>query len=719
MVKRFKKTDKHQRREADNYQHPVASREHITAYLQDLKAPATHEQLRQALDVKTPEEQEGFRRRLKAMCRDGQLIQDRAGKYALVKQMAMVTGRVQAHRDGYGFLLAEDGREDIFLPAKQMRGLLHEDRVVVRVVQQRHRSRTEGIVVEILERGIQSVVGRFVDEAGTAFIEPHHRCLTQDILIQKKGSKPAKTGDYVVAEIIMQPNPRRQPIGRVIKILGDQLTPGLEVNLAMQAYQIPDEWPKQALKEAQRYGEQPKAKDYAKRQDLRDLCFMTIDGEDARDFDDAIYCEASAQGGWKLQVAIADVSHYVEVGSALDQAAQLRGNSVYFPSCVVPMLPEILSNGLCSLCPQVDRLVMVCEMQLDAQGSLQSYVFYPGVIHSHARLTYTQVAAMLKATDTVTHAQYPMLKQFHALYKKLAKIRAERGSIEFETTETKVQFTDQGKIAAIVPQQRNVAHRMIEEAMLLTNTCAAAMMSAAKVPAIYRIHEPPEAEKLNDLRQFLNAFSLRLSGGNKPHAKDYASLLERIVKRDDAHLLQTVLLRSMQRAVYALEDKGHFALSFPAYTHFTSPIRRYPDLMVHRIIKALLRVKKGAYHYDNEAIQSLSDHMSMTERRADLATRDALDWLKCHYMQDKVGSSYSGVISDVTGFGIFVELDEIYVNGLVHISQLPGDYYQYDAVHHCLRGRKSGKMYRLGDKLKILVARVDLEKRLIDFELQL
>lgn len=718
LVRRYKKKDRQRGREAQNYTNPVASREHICSYLEQLNAPCSEHDLRLALAVSGPAEEEGFSRRLKAMCRDGELMQNRAGQFALLQQMAMATGRVQAHRDGYGFLLAEDGREDVFLPAKQMRGLFHEDRVLVRVIQKGRKGRSEGVVVEVLERSVESLVGRYMEEQGAGFIEPHHRHITQAIFIPKKAANKAKSGDYVVVEITAQPNPRRQPMGRVLQVLGNQLTPGLEVDLAMQAYQIPQLWPKKALAEAKRFGDQPRAKDCKKRRDLRELAFVTIDGEDARDYDDAVYCQKLSGGGWQLQVAIADVGFYVRPDSALDQAAQERGNSVYFPSCVVPMLPESLSNGLCSLCPQVDRLVMVCEMQLDADAKLQSFKFYDAVIHSHARLTYSQVAKELstKATTLADALMLP-LKDFYQLYKKLAKQRAERGSIEFETTETKVQFTEQGKIAAIVPQQRNVAHRMIEEAMLLANTCAARFIADAKIPGIYRIHEQPEIEKLQDLRKFLHGFSLRLGGGDKPHAKDYAKLLERIAKRDDAHLLQTVLLRSMQRAVYSPEDKGHFALSFPAYTHFTSPIRRYPDLMVHRMIKSILKIKAGSHSYALADIQSLSDHMSMTERRADLATRDALDWLKCHYMQDKVGQTFSGIISDVTSFGLFVELKDIYVNGLIHISHLPGDYYEYDAVAHCLRGRKSKRMFRLGDGIEILVARVDLDQRYIDFEL--
>ena len=717
MAKRYHKKDRFYKRESENYQHPVASREHICSYLEQLSAPCSQEAMQQAFAAVSDEEKEGLRRRLKAMCRDGQIIVNRAGKYALIKQMSMATGRVQAHRDGYGFLLAEDGREDIFLPAKQMRGLFHEDRIVVRVVQRSTRERPEGVLVEVLERGTESVVGRFAEENGSAFVEPHHRHITQDILIPKQARKKAQPGDYVVVEITAQPNPRRQPMGRVIQVLGDVLTPGLEVDLAIQAYQVPSQWPKAVLNEAKRFADNPKKKDYKDRADLRNLAFSTIDGEDARDFDDAIYCSVDPAGGWRLMVAIADVSFYVRLESALDQAAQERGNSVYFPSTVMPMLPEKISNGLCSLCPNVDRLVMVCDMHIDATGQLQTSEFYEAVIHSQARMTYTEVAAMLEGEITQHNFMLAAMQDFHRLYKKLLKIRQKRGAIEFETTETKVRFTEQGKIAAIEPQQRNVAHRMIEEAMLITNVCAAQLMSQAEVPAIYRIHELPEADRLEELRQFLHAFGLRLNGGNKPHAKDYASLLERIHKRADAHLLQTVLLRSMQRAVYALEDKGHFALSYPTYTHFTSPIRRYPDLVVHRIIKSLLGIKQSGFAYDVSTIQGLADHMSMTERRADLATRDALDWLKCHFMLDKVGNTYSGIISDVTSFGLFVELSATYVNGLIHISQLPGDYYQFDGVKHCLRGRKSGRSFNLGDKIEVLVARVDLDKRYIDFDL--
>lgn len=726
MTKRYRKKDQFRKREGEQYENPVASREHICQYLTDIAEPCSEEQLLAALAAKSAAEKKGLSHRLKAMCRDGQLMLMRNKKYALVKQMGMATGRVQANRDGYGFLLAEDGREDVFLSTRQMRGLFNEDRVVVRVVQRDKKHRAEGIVVEILERATNKVVGRYFEDNSSGFVEPHNKNISQDILIPQEFSATAKSGDYVVVEITAQPTIRRQPVGKINLVLGNQLTPGLEVELAIQAHQIPYKWSEKVLTEAESFAAEPSAKDIASRVDLRKLPFVTIDGADARDFDDAVYCRAAAKGGWRLQVAIADVSFYVREGSALDNAAMERGNSVYFPSAVMPMLPESLSNGLCSLRPNVDRLVMVCDMDLDPSGKVINYNFYEAVIHSHARLTYSEVAAMLDKPEAASSPLLPEMQEFQRLYNKLIKARNQRGSIEFETTETRVLFTPQGKIAEIIPVVRNVAHRMIEEAMLLANVCAATMLSESDFAGIYRIHEPPQVERLEELRKFLNGFSLRLEGGSQPHAKDYGNLIQRIAGRKDSHLLHTVLLRSMQRAVYSPEDEGHFALSYPSYTHFTSPIRRYPDLMVHRIIKSIIAMKDNqdpkkstaAYTYTTEEIHSISDHLSMTERRADLATRDALDWLKCHYMQDKVGDSSTGVICDVTPFGIFVELDDIYVSGLIHISQLPGDYYQHDPIRHELRGRKSNRTFRLGDSVAILIARVDLDKRQIDFDLQ-
>lgn len=712
-----KASDPHLERESEQYQHPVPSREFISQYLEERGRPTSFNHLVKIYQLTEPEEKEGLRRRLIAMSRDGQIISNRRGSFALVSKLELVRGHIQAHRDGYGFLIPDDGSDDIFLPAREMRGVFNDDVVLVRIADQFAR-RKEGTIVEVLERNTHQIVGRYIEEAGLAFVDPDNKYIVQDIVIPTGSSANARSGQFVVAEITTQPTKRRQAIGKIVEILGDHLTPGMEVELAIRAHELPFKWPQAVTQEAQRFAATVTEADKQNRLDLRHIPFVTIDGEDAKDFDDAVYCENFKGKGWQLSVAIADVSHYVLPQTALDQEAQLRGNSVYFPSKVIPMLPETLSNGLCSLKPSEDRLAVVCVITVNEEGEPSDFQFHSAVIHSQARLTYTEVAAMLEGEKTEHQRLYPQLKELHALYKKLLRQRSLRGAIEFDTLETKIKFDDKGKIDQIVPSYRNDAHRLIEEMMLLANVCAAHFLLAEKIPALYRIHEGPQVEKLLALRDFLKNFNLRLAGGAKPVTKDYASLLARINKREDSHLLQTVLLRSLRQAIYSTDNVGHFGLAYDAYTHFTSPIRRYPDLLVHRAIKHKIQtVPKTAYPYDEAMIEHYAEHCSMTERRADRATRDAVDWLKCEYMQAKVGQELDGRIVDVTGFGVFVELNDIYVQGLVHVTSLDNDYYHYDSTLHLLRGKRTGKEYRLADPIRILVARVDLDQRMIDFEL--
>ncbi|OGO91109.1 MAG: ribonuclease R [Coxiella sp. RIFCSPHIGHO2_12_FULL_42_15] len=708
--------DPYLQREAGQYEHPVPSREFILQYLEERGRPTSFNHLMKIYELSSSEEREGLRRRLIAMARDGQIISNRRGSYALVSKLDLIRGHVQAHRDGFGFLIPDDGSDDVFLPAREMRGVFNDDVILVRIADQFAR-RKEGVVVEVLERNTHQVVGRFFEENGYAFVDPDSKYIVQDIAIPPGAAGNAKVGQFVVAEITAQPTKRRQPVGKIIEILGDHLTPGMEVELAIRAHELPFQWPSAVTQEAQRFHAQVQEVDKQNRLDLRTLAFVTIDGEDAKDFDDAVYCEYTKEKGWKLYVAIADVSHYVRPHMALDHEAQLRGNSVYFPAKVIPMLPETLSNGLCSLKPNEDRLTLTCVMNINEDGEIEDFKFHETVIHSQARLTYTEVFAMLNGEKTPHQAFYSHLKRLYDLYKKLLQQRILRGAIEFESQETKIKFDDKGKIAQIVPIFRNDAHRLIEEMMLAANICAAHYLLNAKIPALYRIHEGPQAEKLLALRDFLKNFNLRLTGGAKPTTKDYANLLTRIVKRDDSHLLQTILLRSLQQAIYSTDNVGHFGLAYDAYTHFTSPIRRYPDLLVHRTIKhKLQQLPKKAFPYNEENMEHYAEHCSMTERRADRATRDAIDWLKCEYMQDKVGQEFEGRIVDVTGFGIFVELNDIYVQGLVHVTSLYNDYYHYDSTLRLLRGKRTGKEYRLADSLRILVARVDLDERTIDFE---
>ncbi len=714
------KKDPFRERESAEYEHPVASREWIMEYLAGEGKAVSWQHLCQALDINTDDELEGLRRRLKAMVRDGQLMTNRRGSYALVQQLDLVPGRVQGHREGFGFLIPDDGSADIFLPPGEMAAVFNDDRILARVVGTDRRGRREGQIAEILEHNTSRVVGKFIDEEGINFVDPDNKLITQNILIPENQRGDAKQGQFVVVEIIAQPTKRRQPLGKIIEILGDQFTPGMEVELAIRSHNLPFIWPEQVIEEAKKFSEEPVLINEKDRRDLCHLPFVTIDGEDAKDFDDAVYCQRldSKKTPWKLYVAIADVDHYVRPGTALDLEAKNRGNSIYFPSKVLPMLPETLSNGLCSLKPNVDRLVMVCEMDLDPEGILKKYQFYKGVIHSQARLTYSQVAQVLEGGTTITPELDHQLKIFHDLFKKLVKQREVRGAIEFETTETRIVFGAQSKIDRIVPVYRNDAHKMIEEAMLIANVCAANFLQKGKTTTLYRVHEGPEPQRLLSLHSFLKPFGLRLAGGNKPSPKDYGNLVKRINKRPDFHLLQTVLLRSLRQAIYSPENTGHFGLAYDAYTHFTSPIRRFPDLIVHRGIKYLLeKTEQEEFSYSEKSMYEIGKHCSLSERRADLASRDATDWLKCEYMLHKLGQVFPGIISDVTSFGVFIELNDIYIQGLLHVTALVNDYYQYDATNHILIGRHSGKKYRLGDPIEVLVARVDLDKRTIDFEL--
>ena len=598
-----------------------------------------------------------------------------------------------------------------------MRTVFTDDIVLVRITNPQERKR-EGAIAEVLERNTHQVVGRYVEEGGLAFVDPDNQLITQDILIQPGKENKAKLGQFVVAEIIVQPSKRRQPMGRVVEILGDHLTPGMEVELAIRAYELPHRWPAEVLHESREFPVEVLDHDKHGRKDLRHLPLVTIDGEDAKDFDDAVYCKSN-MGGWELYVAIADVSHYVKIESALEKEARLRGNSVYFQAKVIPMLPEVLSNSLCSLKPHKDRLSIVCKIHLTRQGQINRYQFYEAVVHSHARLTYNQVAAMLRGEQTKNQEILPDIKNLYELYQKLSKQRTTRGAIEFDTIETRIEFDQKGKIKRILPVIRNEAHRMIEECMLLANVTASHFLQEKNIPTLYRVHEGPDEQKLHDLKQFLRAFGLRLTGGNKPTSMDYTNLLLRIKKRPDARLLQTVMLRSLRQAIYTPENAGHFGLSYEHYCHFTSPIRRYPDLIVHRGIQYVLQKQSSKkFYYEGQTLMSLGEHCSMTERRADRATRDAVDWLKCEYMLNKVGKTFDGRIVDVTGFGVFVELDKIYVEGLVHITALENDYYHYDHVHRLLRGKRSGRIYQLGDSIRVVVARVDLSSRKIDFMLE-
>ena len=713
--------DPHRAREAKKYENPIPSREFILDHLADFGAPIWRDELAGRLGLSTEDELEALRRRLNAMERDGQLVRNRRGAFCLVNKEDLIAGRVIGHPDGFGFLKPDAGGDDLFLSPRQMRALLHGDRAVVRVVGVDQRGRREGAVVEVLEHANHKVVGRLYVEAGVGFVVPDNKKLHQDIVIPESALADAAHGQMVVAEIVEQPNKRTQPVGRIIEVLGEHMAPGMEIDVAIRTYELPEEWPRDVLDGVAGFGESIDPAAVAGRVDLRTLPLVTIDGADARDFDDAVYCERKAKG-WRLLVSIADVSSYVEMGSALDREARLRGNSVYFPDRVIPMLPEVLSNGLCSLNPDVDRLCMTCELLIDDAGKITRSRFFEAVMRSHARLTYDKVAAMLVDGAPALCAEYaellPHLHELYAVYRVLHGARSERGAIDFDSTETRIVFDAESKVERIVPVHRNDAHRLIEECMLAANVAAARLLLRKKMPALYRIHEGPQAEKLTELREFLGELGLHLKGGAKPSAKEYADLLDGVRDRPDAHLIETVMLRSLAQALYSSENVGHFGLAYPAYTHFTSPIRRYPDLIVHRVIKHIIAGGKADdLDYSPTELQVIGESCSATERRADEATRDVITWLKCEYMMDKIGEVFPGTISSVTSFGVFVELDEIYVDGLVHITSLDNDYYHFDPVGHRLTGERSGRVYRLGDRIRVKVAAVNLDDRKIDFAL--
>jgi ribonuclease R len=700
-------------READRYESPLPSREYVLQTLRDEAVPMDERRLAKLFNL-AAEEIEPFERRLGAMERDGQLLRNRKGALLVAEKLDLVAGRVEAHPDGYGFVIPDAGGADFFLSANEMSGVLHGDRVMVRQTGTDRRGRPEGGIVEVIERAQQRVVGRVHRERGLWFVAASDRRISQDLLLEAGGHGRAKPGQVVTAEIVAQPTRNSAPIARVVEVLGDYGDPGMEIEIALRKHRLPFEFTAEAKRLAARLPEAVRERDGKGRRDLRDLALVTIDGETAKDFDDAVWCERSKRG-LRLVVAIADVSHYVKPGDALDLDARERGNSVYFPRRVIPMLPEKLSNELCSLNPEVDRLAMVCDMQVSGRGEIGTYEFYPAVFRSHARLTYTQVAAALYEgkPDATTSGVMERLQALDEVFRALLKARGRRGAIDFETTETRLVFNDAGKIETIVAVERNDAHRLIEECMLAANVCASDFLAANKHHALYRVHEGPTPEKLTALREFLKGFGLQLPGGEEPHARDYAKLLEQIKQRPDRQLLQTVLLRSLQQAVYSPENMGHFGLAYEHYTHFTSPIRRYPDLVIHRAIKAVLAGER----YSPGDWTELGKHCSTTERRADDATRDVEAWLKCFYMQDRVGEEFDATVSGVTSFGIFVGLDGIYVEGLVHISELGTDYFHFDAVRHSLRGERTGKSFRLADRVRVRIARVDLETSRIDFVL--
>jgi len=734
--------------------HTIPSREEILGIFRSAKGPLDLRALSKALKVAT-DAQAILSRRLNAMQRDGQIIIDDTGHYSLATQTGFIAGRVSSHRDGFGFVIPDEPGEDLFLPEKEMQKVLHGDRVLAKIVGVDRRGRAEGTIVEVTQRANTHIIGRLLNENGAWIVAPEDQRIPQDVLVEGSIGK-AKAGQIVSVELTEQPMRFKQPVGKIVEVLGSLDDPGMEIEIAVRKFGVPHIFSDAALKQANKLPDVVRESDWGDRVDLRDVPLVTIDGEDARDFDDAVYCEPIKIGranGYRLIVAIADVSHYVKPNDALDADALQRSTSVYFPRRVIPMLPEKLSNGLCSLNPAVDRLTLVCDAVVTGKGEIKAYQFYPAVIHSAARLTYTEVADILGNTKGPEAARrpglVPHLMNLYDVFQALLKARAQRGAIDFETTETYIVCNPNGKIEKIIPRTRNDAHRLIEECMLTANVCAADLLIRHKHPGTYRIHATPTAEKLKQVRTFLKQVNLHLGGGDKPAAADYAALMREIKERPDASLLQTMLLRSMQQAVYSPDNIGHFGLAYEAYAHFTSPIRRYPDLLTHRAIKAILLGKKYEPKIASTSVlntnvsnatrkqqakdkaegkapkaaadltvwDALGVHCSANERRADEASRDVENWLKCYFMQDKLGEEYTGIITGVATFGIFVQLDQLFVEGMVHITDLGQDYFQYDDARHELKGERSGKTFQLTDRVSVQVVRVDLESRKIDLRL--
>jgi ribonuclease R len=714
-------------KQSSQYAEPVPSRQLILDSLSDHDGPLTLDDLIGHFGLTRVSQQEALAKRLQAMVRDGQLMQNRRGAYGPVTEMNLIAGSVQAHRDGFGFLIPDAGGDDVFLPPRQMRALMNGDRVLVRVVGRDFKNRPEGVLVEVIERVSRIIVGRLHVDQGVAYVIPDNPRIQHDLLIPPEHLQGARHGQMVAAEIITPPGSRTLPVGRIAELLGDYLAPGMEIEAAIRAHGLPLVWPDEVEDETSSLPDVVRDRDIVGREDLRSLPLVTIDGADARDFDDAVFCKPHrtgmlSKGGWTLWVAIADVSAYVTPESALDEEGTKRGNSVYFPQRVIPMLPEKLSNGLCSLNPGVDRLCMVCEMRVLPDGEIAKSRFYPAVMRSHARLIYEDVAEMLAQPGGDKARQHasllPHLQALDAVFEALLKARTERGAIDFDTTETRIVFSGERKIERIVPVKRNRAHRLIEECMIAANVQAARFVDKHKLACLYRVHESPDPIRLRTLREFLALKSLSLAGGDKPTAKDYSRTIAKLDGRLDAAQVQTVMLRSMMQARYSPDNVGHFGLALTHYAHFTSPIRRYPDLLLHRAIKhALHKRKPRDFTYDAERMLALATHCSMTERRADEATRDVTTWLKCEFMRNRIGDELGGVVTGVAAFGLFVELEDLYIEGLVHVSNLRNDYYEHDAAAHRLFGSRSGTSFALGDQVRVKVVRVNLDERKIDLEL--
>ena len=719
MVKKTKKirsSDPYLNREKENYQNPIPSRELILEVMNDHGVPISKKELIKKLEI-TKDEYPFFEKRIGAMARQGQILINRKDILCISKKLNLIPGKIMGHPDGFGFLIPEDSSlQDVFLSPKEMSKVFHNDEVMIQVTGIDKKGRQEGVIVEVLSRGNSIIVGRVIQNHGVTIVRAEDKRISQDIIVPYHQDLNAQPGQVVEVTMTIQPDFRTKPMGQITKIIGNYSDSGIEIEIALRKYQLPYEFSEDAIKESESFKDEILISDHKDHVDLTKLDFVTIDGETAKDFDDAVFAE-KAESNMRLFVAIADVSSYVDSNSELDKEALSRGNSVYFPRRVIPMLPEKLSNGLCSLNPQVNRLTMVCEMVIDNEGLLSEYKFYPAIIFSKARLTYTIAHKILYENNDNLTKKYNYvltnLKNLKKVYDLLSKQREKRSAIEFDSVETAINFNDDGKIDSIQPVHRNEAHKIIEECMLAANVSAAKFLLKENSPAIYRNHESPKEEKLELLKNYIAEFGLKLGGGQKPSAKDYSALLKSIKLRPESQMLQTIILRSMQQAVYETKNKGHFGLAYDTYTHFTSPIRRYPDLIVHRAIKEKLKRKDLRV----KDLDGIAKQCSTTERRADEASRDVEDWLKCYFMKDRLGDIFSGTISSVTGFGVFVSLDEIYIEGLIHVTDLGNDYYIFDKSKHALIGERTNEIFTMGDRVRVKVTKIDVDLARIDLNI--
>jgi ribonuclease R len=704
-----------------NSKHKRLSTDIVLKYLSQRNEPANTKAIAETLGRVGKEGRQETFDILEKLRDDGQVSQLGKHRWAMKHAIKDHRGRVVGHVDGHGYVLTDDTREKVFLRSHEMNEAMHNDIVNVRIVGRDHRKKLFGKIIEVVERGNLTIVGRYFNENNINFVVPDDQRIGQDVFILPEHTKGAEPGQVVSVKITKHPTKNFQPVGEIVEVLGDYLAPGMEIQIAIRKHQLPHQWPSAVEQQIASFNEEVREQDFKGRKDLRDLAFVTIDGEDARDFDDAVFCEALDKGRSRLLVAIADVSSYVKEQSPLDLEAWHRGTSVYFPNNVIPMLPEVLSNGLCSLKPEVNRLCFVCDMEISAQGEIENYEFYQAVMYSHARLTYTQVATLIEGdaqASGITQALQAPIHELYALSKRLGKQRRDSGTIEFEIPEPVIIFDEDRKIDRVIARSRNDAHRLIEECMLAANICASLILDDSKITGVYRVHDSPDEDRIADARVFLRQFKLLLGGGDQPEPKHFSEVINKVEDPLTAKIVQTALLRSMKQARYDVENDGHYALNFDSYTHFTSPIRRYSDLIVHRQIRRLIANPDARDDADTfKRIQQSAEQASMTERRAESATREAVQWLKCEFMSHKIGDKLWGVVSSVTDFGLFVELEEFYVDGLVHITSLGNDYYRFDADKRELVGETSNRTYKIGQRLEVQVSRVDMDQGRIDFSL--